>query len=313
MRLGRQFAAVIILMLCACLAVGQAQTADWLGARYTAADDPTNQGWTVYVHNPHTSVWANAFFDATHNANAWLTHVDAGLNWAGIRYDGALSHSVVSLGQTHGWRLQARMRAPGTPEGPLVGIEMDERSYYISFYTTDLDHAYLLAVTNVSDTSPGPPFVGIGIDTAATYADYHTYGMAYDPVLDAVSVTVDDTVVLSNHPGAPWGPLAEERVLWGSGGEYISDEAYWLSIDFSVSVPRPVITQVRSADPHGVEVECYAHSNLLYRAHHTASLAAPEWRAESGTVTGRNSSVTIPVGTGATNCTFVSVLAWPQE
>lgn len=190
---------------------------------------------------------------------------------------------------------------------------MDERSYYVSFLTAASGHAFLLAVTNVSEISPGPPFVGVGIQTTAAYTDYHAYGMVYDPNLDAVSVTVDGTVVLTNHPGAPWGPISDQRVLWGTGGSYLSDKAYWLSVCFSVSLPRPVITQIRSSGPLGIEVECYAHSNLVYQVQHTDSLTVPAWGAATGTTTGRNSVVTIPTGAIATNCAFVRVLAWPQE
>lgn len=304
---------VAIVMLCASPSLAQSKS-PWPVADYAAADDPTNQNWSAYEYDPTTSIWANAVFDAAHGTNVWMTHIDAGMQGGGIRYVVELPDNIASLAEAHGWTAETRMRASGTPEGSGLAVGLKERTYYLLFYSTDSVHAYLLAATNLSQLTPGPPFVGHWVNTSAAYADYHTFGMAYDPASDAVSVSVDGSVVLTDYRGMPSHIMGEQSaVTWGAGGTYVYDETYWMNVSFSVALPRPTISGFQLSPSNTVAVEWFAWSDLLYRVDRSESLTAPSWDPVGLTVTGENSTVAVPVETGETNRNFFRLQTWPQE
>lgn len=304
---------VLLVSVCVAAAVAQDHTATFPVAGYAAAGHPTNQNWTAYIHDPATSVWEAAVFDVACNTNAWVTHVDGSMNGAGILHDMTLSESVVQLARSYGWTLTARLRAPEIPEGPTIGVDIQEQSFYLSLYSADTEHTRLLAATNFSQMWPGPPFVGEWANTAARFTEYHTYSLTHDPSAQTAVVAVDNSVVLTNYRGASWGSAPGGRVLWGAGGTYVSDETYWLSVDFSVHVPRPTITGLAPGGSNTVELQWFARSNLVYIVEQSPSLSLTDWTPATGVVTGHNAEISLQPQCVVSNSHFFRLRMWPRE
>lgn len=204
--------------LCCCILSAlsfsaSAQIFDFIPSKNQLHDEPIEQGW-------QNDVSGNGYGEAIkdNKRNAWYVNGDNGrANWIITP-----SSTINSQAANYGWTLSTKMRV--------------EDGGYLTNYYANGEHRFL-PIISLNDDKLIVEFEGIEgqtvLATGRKAKKYHRYDIVYHPgETPTASFYFNDKLIKKEWTPTP---TTQNRISWGNGSAYINGEAYYRSVNFTLS------------------------------------------------------------------------------